>query len=198
MHHPTTRVAQLMVAVAFAAVSFAGVRATAQAAASTAPVGTGIPAAPAGGIDPSKLPDIQGIHLGMTAQEMLPKLQALYPGKGGPSQFGVNAAPVQYIKAPNPRWTGDLYGTSGTTSDKFTATFTGPPNKQVAVYLMRTLGFQSGKYPLPDTLIASLKIGIGGELPLLPCHTTGQAGPHPAVREVEVSRGGGFPVRRPI
>jgi len=26
------------------------------------------------------------------------------------------------------------------------------------------------------------KIGIGGESPLLPSHTTGQAGPHPAVR----------------
>jgi len=29
-------------------------------------------------------------------------------------------------------------------------------------------------------------IGIGGESPLLPCHTTRHAGPHRAVREVEV------------
>jgi hypothetical protein len=31
----------------------------------------------------------------------------------------------------------------------------------------------------------------------LPCHTTGQAGPHPAVREVEVNRDGGCPADRP-
>ena len=32
-----------------------------------------------------------------------------------------------------------------------------------------------------------LLIGIGGSgAPLLPCHTTGHAGPHPAVRMVEV------------
>jgi len=33
------------------------------------------------------------------------------------------------------------------------------------------------------------EIGIGGSgAPLLPCHTTGHAGPHPAVRKVEVNR----------
>ncbi len=31
-----------------------------------------------------------------------------------------------------------------------------------------------------------LRIGIGGESPLLPCHTTGHAGPHPAVRRIEL------------
>jgi len=36
---------------------------------------------------------------------------------------------------------------------------------------------------------ASREIGIGGSGgPLLPCHTTGHAGPHPAVRMVEVGR----------
>ncbi len=106
----------------------------------------------------------------MTAQEMLPKLQAVYPGKGGsPSQYGVYPSPVQYMKAPIPRWTGDLYGAIDSSAnsassnglDKFTATFTGPPNKQVAVYLMRTLSFQSGKFPTGDTLIAALKQKYG-------------------------------------
>src|SRR5713226_7859515 len=32
-----------------------------------------------------------------------------------------------------------------------------------------------------------LRIGIGGESPTLPCHTTGHAGPHPAVRRVELT-----------
>jgi len=161
MHIPAMRAMKLFVTLAFAAASLAGVSANAQAPASTAPVGSGIPAAPAEGIDPSTLPDIQGIHLGMMAQDMLPKLAALYPGKGGPSQAGVNPVNVRYIQAPNRPWIGDIYGTGSTTSDSFTATFTGPPNKQVAVYLMRALGFQSGRYPLPDALIAALKQKYG-------------------------------------
>jgi hypothetical protein len=77
----------------------------------------------------------------------------------------VNPVAVRYIQAPNPPWTGDMYGSidsssngsSNTGIDKFTATFTGPPNKQVAVYLMRAVQFQGGKFPTPDTMIAALK-----------------------------------------
>src|SRR6266566_6513379 len=37
--------------------------------------------------------------------------------------------------------------------------------------------------PLRKTI---LEIGIGGGSPRLPCHTTGHAGPHPAVRRIKL------------
>src|SRR5258708_7915662 len=42
---------------------------------------------------------------------------------------------------------------------------------------------------IPHLLGVRYTIGIGDSgAPLLPCHTTGHAGPHPAVRKVEVGR----------
>jgi hypothetical protein len=68
-----------------------------------------IPAAPAGGIDPSRLPDIQGIHLGMTLQQALPVLKPLYPGPGtGTSVMGVYKINVQYLNAPDKPWVGQI------------------------------------------------------------------------------------------
>jgi hypothetical protein len=131
----------------------------AQAAAAAGP--TGVPAAPAGGINPSKLPDIQGIHLGMTPQDLLPKLNVLYPTGKGPFAYGVKLSNAQYLHAPDKPWVATVVGTldcsSGNCgSDVLSVIFSAPPSKQVAVFLQRDIAFQGGKFPTPDTLIASL------------------------------------------
>ena len=64
-----------------------------------------IPPAPAGGINPDKLPDIQGIHLGMTPDVALLKIKALYSSAGG-VQGLINPVPAMYSDAPDPRWLG--------------------------------------------------------------------------------------------
>jgi hypothetical protein len=151
----------------------------AQAATSTAAPGVQIPAAPAGGIDPSKLPDIQGIHLGMTAQEMLPKLKTLYPGPGtGTSVPGVYQVKVQYLHAPDTPWIGQIVANfnpceklSLNCSDQLYVTFSAPPSKEVAVYLKRSLTSQNGKFPTADTIIAGLKQKYGANPVMLDANT---------------------------
>jgi len=174
------RVAKFAVAVIFLATTLAGQRAAAQAPAA-APA---VPAAPAGGIDPTKLPDIQGIHLGMTLQELLPKLKALYPGPGTSTTVpGVYSMNVQYLKAPDKPWVGNIravinpcetayYNSCG---DVFYVTFSGPPSKQVAVYLQRALSFQFGKFPTPDSIIAALKQKYGPNPVMFSATTLGWA-----------------------
>jgi hypothetical protein len=146
--------------------------APAQGATSAPGQSTQIPAAPAGGIDPSKLPDIQGIHLGMSPDDLISKLKVLYPGKGGPSNYGLNIANVQYIHAPDKPWVGSVIATLDCSngscgSDQFRVTFSAPPSKQVAVYLQRIIGFAGGKFPTQQTLIAAL-IQKYGPNPIIP------------------------------
>jgi hypothetical protein len=76
MRRPAPGTMRLLIAVVFVAASLVALRAPAQTA---TPAAAQIPAAPAGGINPSKLPDIQGIHLGMSPQDLLPALNVLYP-----------------------------------------------------------------------------------------------------------------------
>src|ERR1700722_12965357 len=94
-----------------------------------------IPPAPAGGIDAAKLPDILGIHLGMTSDVVIPKMKALYPG------LTFTIQNFQYMNTPAPQWTGYVTVTSGQTRcgtavkpvcnayEQLNATFSGPPNK---------------------------------------------------------------------
>jgi len=130
-----------------------------------------IPPAPAGGIDPSKLPDIQGIHLGMTADQVLPLIKAHYPNPHPATILNVN-----YLVAPGTKWTG--YVATGTSSDcppgggigpgcltqeTIAATFTGPPNKSVLVKLVRSITFNYKQPPTVASLDAALKAKYGAQ-----------------------------------
>jgi hypothetical protein len=42
-------------------------------------VATPVPVEPAGGIDPSKLPDVQGLYLGTPADVAVARVKSLYP-----------------------------------------------------------------------------------------------------------------------
>ena len=57
----------------------------------------GDPAAPAGGIVASRLPDVHGVHLGMTLSEVLAVMKPLYSGPGNAASLGVYPINVQYI-----------------------------------------------------------------------------------------------------
>ncbi len=154
MSDPAMRKMKLIFAVIFLAASLAGLRATAQNAQ--------IPVAPAGGIDPSKLPDIEGIHLGMSVPDAVARMKALFPGKGG-SDLGVTVAYAHFLHTSDPAWQGAVAGNgdpcnknNSTCRDEISITFNAPPNKAVAVSIERNLLFQQGKQPTPDTVKAAL------------------------------------------
>ena len=160
MGNSVTRTMKPIVAMIFVAASLVAMRAAVQPASAPAQSAQ-IPAAPAGGINPSKLPDIQGIHLGMSPDDLIPKLKVLYPTGKGPFAFGLKLANAQYIHAPDKPWVANIIATldcrSGNCgSDQTRVIFSAPPSRQVAVYIQRAIGFQSGKFPTQQTLIAAL------------------------------------------
>jgi hypothetical protein len=108
-----------------------------------------IPAAPAGGLDPSKLPDIEGIHLGATPDVVIPQIKAL---SSGPHSFAVNTA--RYTTTPDPMWNAYVSAFAGT--DQLMATFSAPPNKQALVSLERDTTWAPGQQPTLDTMKAAL------------------------------------------
>ena len=121
-----------------------------------------IPPAPAGGINPDKLPDIQGIHLGMTPDVALLKIKALSSSAGG-VQGLINPVPAMYSDAPDPRWLGYVAASIdpckphySSCADNLTITFSGPPNKGVLVGMERDLYFAMDKAPTIESLKTAL------------------------------------------
>ncbi len=145
-------------AVILAAASFAGQQAKAQAA-YTPP--TPVPAAPAGGIDASKLPDIEGVHLGMTIPQALAVLKPLYPTSPA---YGITGDWGKFQGTSVPAWQARVVATAnplvianqGASSDTVTVTFSTPPNQQVAISMDRTVGYPTGKYPAVANVEAAL------------------------------------------
>jgi hypothetical protein len=126
-----------------------------------------VPAAPVGGIDPSKLPDIEGIHLGMSFEDAYAKIQALFPS-GPHTQVAVYYA--KFLHAPDKPWVGTITATytpcgNNACNDEVTVRFNAPPNKQVVVMVERFTGFEQGKQPTADSMKATLRQDYGTELP---------------------------------
>jgi hypothetical protein len=115
------------------------------------PSGGSIPEAPAGGLDPSKLPDIEGIHLGMTPDQVIPKIKAL------PSSASVQVTPGRYDTVSSVQWPVYVTASSGiNNADSLMATFSSPPNRQALVQLQRQNTFAPGKQPTAETVKAAL------------------------------------------
>ena len=120
-----------------------------------------VPVAPAGGVDPSKLPDIQGIHLGTSPEDALARLKVLYPPKG--KDYGVTPMYEKLKESPGTSpWVSALAATinpcapTSTCGDQTEITFNTPPNKVGAMSIRRGIQFQTGKEPTPDTIKAAL------------------------------------------
>jgi hypothetical protein len=159
MRHSAIRELGFVAAVILAATSFACQWAAAQAVPA---VPTPVPVAPAGGIDPSKLPDVQGIHLGMPPQEVMAKLKVLYPSVN--QGIGTTVFYTKFHGSSDPAWQSNMKGATdpciagnkNSCPDNFNMLFSAPPNKQVAVFMERAFLFEQGKLPTLDNIEAAL------------------------------------------
>jgi hypothetical protein len=124
-----------------------------------------VPGPPAGGVDPAKLPDIEGIRLTMPTQDAMSKLSALFPGK----------VEVRYSKfqgPPDKPWVSMLIGggmqVSGCKSpcgDTVNVWFSTPPAKPEVVSVERQLVFEIGKMPPVLDQVATLRQKFGQQMP---------------------------------
>lgn len=140
---------RVLVVLGFVAAGFAGLRALAQSPAA------GIPAAPPGGINAAKLPDTNGVHLGMSQDEALAVMKQLYPG---------NQLTIYYDKAPTGAvWISRLSGVNGS-SESMEVHLTMPPSPVQVAEILRTISLDPAKQPTMETTIASLRQKYGKEL----------------------------------
>jgi hypothetical protein len=107
----------------------------------------------------SKLPDINGIQLGMTNDQVLAKIKALYPAAQGTTvqlnyfKFEKTADKpwVQYVQVdvvPNP--------CGGQCQEGVRIQFNGPPDEPRVISVTRSLGFEAGK----RTTVANIKAAL--------------------------------------
>jgi hypothetical protein len=139
----------------------------ASAAATSAPA-TSQPAAAAGSApwdssappNFSKLPDVNGIQLGMTNDQVLAKIKALYPGS--PPNTTVTLGYVNFEKTADKPWLGSarvfvLGDTCGPQcQEEVNITFNGRPDEPRAISVMRSLSFEEGK----RTTVANIKAAL--------------------------------------
>jgi hypothetical protein len=140
---------RIALAVLFVAASLAAVAAVAQTP------GAQVPSAPAGGLDPSKLPDVVGVHLGMSIPQAMAVVKSKYPA---------NLTKLFYTKfkdAPDAPWVarakGQIMGTglnSANVVDEITIFFSAPPNPQVVVRVDRAVQM------IPPTTIGNLEASL--------------------------------------
>jgi hypothetical protein len=110
--------------------------------------------APVGAPDSSKLPDIGGIHLGMTMPEAKAALQKAYPAARIDAMNGGALGPQHQSAVSSFRVQGDNTGHNQTGVD-----LTYPPNAQVVWHVARTSPQQVAR----GTLIAALREKYGRE-----------------------------------
>ena len=155
MARKARRAIGFLTALLFAAAGFAGLRALAQAPAA------GIPAAPPGGINAAKLPDTNGVHLGMSQDEALAAMKKLYPG---------DLLTIRNARFDNGQvWVAQLEARSAETCnnqcyDVMAVVLSTPPNPIQVVSIQRTMQMAPGKQPTMDTTVASLRQKYGKEL----------------------------------
>ncbi len=125
-----------------------------------------LPALPAGGLDPSVLPDVLGVHIGTPTTQAVEQLNALYPTvHSGGAPWGTGLSHIQYAPTKDPPYTSSLSGlrpnndgcgpTDCQASDAIFAVFSGPPDTRM-VSIQRTLSYSSQRQVPSDTFRDSL------------------------------------------
>lgn len=114
-------------------------------------------ASPAGSVNASKLPDAEGVHLGMTVDQATAVMKGLFSGAGLLLRYS------HYDKGP--AWISSITGTSPDQHDNLLVFLSMPPNPQQVVFVQRTLILMPGKQPTEDGTVASLRQKYGKELP---------------------------------
>jgi hypothetical protein len=108
----------------------------------------------------AKLPDVNGIQLGMTNDQVLAKIKALYPGS--PPNTTVTLGYVNFEKTADKPWLGSarvfvLGDTCGPQcQEEVNITFNGRPDEPRAISVMRSLSFEEGK----RTTVANIKAAL--------------------------------------
>src|ERR1700675_3467835 len=102
---------------------------------------TQVPSAPPTGLDPSKLPDVVGIHLGMSPQEVLTKMRPLSPASRDPD-LGATPGYAKFGHAPDSPWIQEISAKADACgnnmcADTVSVILNGPPEKQGAVSIER-------------------------------------------------------------
>lgn len=116
--------------------------------------------APPGGVVAAKMPDAEGVHLGMTVDQATAVMKRVFPGNG---------LLVRYSSYRNgPTWVSSLSGTSADQHDFLVVSLSMPPNPQQVVAIQRTMQLLPGKQPTADSTMASLRQKYGPGLPVAP------------------------------
>ena len=125
-----------------------------------------VPAAAAPALDSSappnfsKLPDINGIQLGMANDQVLPKIKALYPGS--PPTTTVTLGYVKFEKTADKPWLSSVgvyvlpNPCGGQCEEQVTIVSNAPPDEPRVVSVTRSLGFEEGKRPTVANIKAAL------------------------------------------
>jgi hypothetical protein len=100
----------------------------------------------------AKLPDVNGIQLGMTVDQALAKIKALYPNPAG-----MTVSYVKFEKTADKPWVHDIVlQTSVNAGEHLTVRFNDPPDEQRVLFVSRSLIFQQGK----QTTLANMKAAL--------------------------------------
>ena len=116
---------------------------------------TGNVAKPTGPLDPSKLPDVAGIHLGLTSAEVTPILQKLHPGAPLQVQSNGQGKPPSGVLVS----VGTAIPLSG---DNIMVDYTFEPNKPQTVYFI-SRDFTYAQPIARDNLVDALRQKYGKE-----------------------------------
>ncbi len=138
----------------FAASGLAGLRASAQT------LSAGVPAAPPGGIDAAKLPDTNGVHLGMRQDQALAVMKKLYPANLLTTTSNKQADGTVWISHID----GQNIQNCTASCDDMDVTLSPPPNPAQVIGINRTINSGSSTPPTMDNVVASLRQKYGKEL----------------------------------
>jgi hypothetical protein len=115
-----------------------------------------VPAGPTGGVIASKLPDAEGVHLGMSVAEATAVMKSLFPGSG---------LQLLYSRFLNgPTFVSSMKGESQDHNDFLWVYFSMPPNQQQVTFLQRTMILPPGKQPTEANTMTGLRQKYGMEL----------------------------------
>jgi len=118
---------------------------------------------PAAAVDASKLPDIEGIHLGMSVEQASAIMKTLFP----PGTHTLTATASKFMNTSDKPWitsmTGSLSNGCTGCSEQVFVRFSIPPNAQQVISIQRTIVFEAGKQPTMDATMAGLRQKYGQE-----------------------------------
>jgi hypothetical protein len=124
---------------------------------------TQVSSTPAAGVDPSKLPDAVGIHLGMPIEQASAMMKSQFPAGTYTQTFTGSKFMNTSDKAWITSMTSALISGCPGCQEDMVVRFSIPPNPQQVIAIQRSLVFGPGKQPLMEPTIAGLRQKYGPE-----------------------------------